>query len=193
MPVITGEQGELIERRATLIEALAATAAGDRGSLKVVYEMTSAKLFATIIRIVRSRERTEDLLQETYVKVWKRAGRFDSSKGSPITWLCTIARNTALNDIRRSHRDMEIAGDALPEIEDEDLKPTDEWLCMAEESEALSRCLKELKADHRRSIKLAFFEGLSHSELAQKIDVPLGTMKSWIRRGLSGLRVCLGG
>lgn len=183
----------MIDRRLALIEALGATAAGDRGSLKLVYEMTSAKLFATIIRIVRSRDRTEDLLQETYIKVWKRAGRFDPAKGSPITWLCTIARNTALNDIRRSHRDEEIPDDALPELEDEDLKPTDEWLCMAEESEALARCLDELKADHKRSIKLAFFEGFSHSELAQKIDVPLGTMKSWIRRGLSGLRGCLGG
>lgn len=183
----------LATRREQLDTAMQGMASGDRNSLATVYEMTSAKLFGTILRIVRSRERTEDLLQEVYVKVWRRAGRFDPAKGSPITWLCTIARNTALNELRRSDRNRELAGDEIPEVVDEDLVPADEWLCSIEDSEALQRCLEGLQRDHRRSIVLAFFDGYSHSELAEKVKVPLGTMKSWIRRGLAGLKGCLDG
>ncbi|MDT0576368.1 sigma-70 family RNA polymerase sigma factor [Croceicoccus sp. F390] len=114
------------DRRLQLVEAMAGVAAGDRASLHTVYEMTSTKLFATIVRIVRGRERAEDLLQEVYVKAWRRAGRFDPAKGSPITWLCTIARNTALNDLRRESRSAELAGDELPEVADETVLPADE-------------------------------------------------------------------
>ncbi|MXO86449.1 sigma-70 family RNA polymerase sigma factor [Altererythrobacter aurantiacus] len=181
------------ERRELLLKAISETAEGDRSSLKTVYEMTSGKVFATIVRIVRDRERSEDILQEVFVKVWSRAGRFDPAKGSPITWLCTIARNTALNDIRRSDHVVRTPDGALPEITDDEARPADEWLCAMEDSEALARCLEELQDDHRRSIKLAFFDGLTHSQLADRVNVPLGTMKSWIRRGLAGLRSCLGG
>ena len=167
-------------------------AAGERAALDSVYAMTSAKLFATIVRIVRVRERAEDLLQETYLKAWQRAGRYDPAKGAPITWLSTIARNTALNDLRRQGRMREDAGDELPEVEDS-AKPQDEWLCDVQDAEALQRGLDALQADQRRSIRLAFFEGLTHSELAERVNAPMGTVKSWIRRGLSGLKGCLGG
>ncbi|MBX7483119.1 sigma-70 family RNA polymerase sigma factor [Qipengyuania qiaonensis] len=181
------------EGREALSGAIAGVAGGDRAALKTVYRLTSAKLFGTIIRIVPERERAEDILQDVYVKVWRRAGRFDGSKGSPITWLCTIARNTALNELRRDGRKVEPPADTLPEVEDSDALPADEWLCAMEESQALARCLQELSGDQRRSIRLAFFEGYSYSELAKKVDVPLGTMKSWVRRGLAGLKGCLGG
>ena len=180
------------ERREALKAAMRGMAAGDRRALDTVYEMTSAKMFATIVRIVRVRERAEDLPQDAYIKAWQRAGRFDPAKGSPITWLCTIARNTALSEIRRDGRMADIPDDDLPDIED-DAKPQDEWLCDMQDAEALQRCMEGLQDDHRRSIRLAFFDGLTHSELAQKIDAPLGTIKSWIRRGLSGLKGCLGG
>ena len=172
---------------------MAGTARGDRRSLELVYEMTSSKVFSTILRIVRRRERAEDILQDVYIKVWRRAGRFDPSKGSPITWLCAIARNSALNDVRRSGREQEIADDEFPEVADTDLVAADDWLCAAEDSAALNKCLDQLRSDHRRSITMAFFDGLSHSELAEKVNVPLGTMKSWIKRGLAGLKGCLGG
>lgn len=183
----------MTDRRTELGEALVATASGDRRSLERVYEMTSSKVFSTIVRIVRRRERAEDILQDVYVKVWRRAGRFDPAKGSPITWLCAIARNSALNDLRRSGRNQEISDDEFPEVADMNLVAADDWLCAAEDSAALEKCLEELRGDHRRSIKMAFFEGFSHSELAEKVNVPLGTMKSWIKRGLAGLRGCLGG
>ena len=170
-----------------------AVGAGDRDALRTVYDMTSDKVFATLIGIVRSRDRAEDLLQDVFLKVWKGAGRFDPAKGSAIAWLCTIARNHALNDIRRDGRDPSATVADLPEVADDRLRPSDDWLCDTEEAEALMRCLDQLQAEHSRSIKLAFFEGLTHSQLAEKVDVPLGTMKSWIRRGLAGLKGCLGG
>lgn len=183
----------MTDRRQELSDAMAATARGDRRSLELVYEMTSSKVFSTILRIVRRRERAEDILQDVYVKVWRRAGRFDPKKGSPITWLCAIARNSALNDLRRSSREQEIADDEFPEVADTAIVAADDWLCAAEDNAALERCLEQLRTDHRRSIKMAFFEGFSHSELAERVNVPLGTMKSWIKRGLAGLRGCLGG
>lgn len=183
----------MTDRRTELKEALAATGRGDRQSLERVYAMTSSKVFSTIVRIVRRRDRAEDILQDVYVKVWRRAGRFDPAKGSPITWLCAIARNSALNELRRSSRDQEIPDDDFPEVADTSIVAADDWLCAAEDSAALEKCLEGLRADHRRSIKMAFFEGFSHSELAEKVNVPLGTMKSWIKRGLAGLKGCLGG
>jgi RNA polymerase sigma-70 factor (ECF subfamily) len=166
---------------------------GDRSALADLYALTSAKLFGTILRIVRGRDRAEDLLQDVYVRVWRKASTFDPAKGTAMTWLCTIARNVALNDLRRERRSAEISDEVLPEIKDEDLQPTDEWLCAKEEVLALADCLEALQSDHRRSIMLAYFEGYTHSELAEKTAVPLGTVKSWIRRGLAGLRGCLDG
>ena len=180
-------------RQLQLRNALVAVSDGDRGALKTVYELTSPKVYGTIVRIVRSRDRSEDVLQDVYVRVWSRAGRFDPGKGSAITWLCTIARNTALNEVRRSGRAHEISDHALPEVADDGSMPADDWLCHVEECEALRRCMDELQPDHRKSIRMAFFEGYSYAQLADKVEVPLGTMKSWIRRGLSALKGCLDG
>lgn len=167
-------------------------AGGDEAALRTVYDLTSAKLLGVILRIIPTRERAEDVLQDTFIKVWHRAGVYDPSLGSPITWLSTVARNTALNAVRSDGRRVEDAHAELPEIADDAINPADDWLCEAEEAAALSRCLDQLQPDQRRSIRMAFFEGLTHSELAERTDVPLGTLKSRIRRGLAGLRGCLG-
>ncbi|MEB3415939.1 sigma-70 family RNA polymerase sigma factor [Alteriqipengyuania sp. WL0013] len=189
-----GETGssDMAQRRAALVRAMDGVARGERDSLKTVYDATSAKLFGIILRHLRDREAAEDVLQDVYLKVWNRAGRFDPERASPITWLCTIARNTAIDHLRRTGRAPETTSDALPEIED-DAIPVDEMLCSAEDNAALRRCMEELKPDHRRCIRLAFFDGLTHSQLAERLGMPLGTMKSWIRRGLLGLKGCLGG
>ena len=177
----------------SLNAALASIARGDRDALHTLYEATSGKVLGVIIRIVRDRERAEDLLQDVYLIVWQRAGRFDPAKGSAITWLCTIARNTTLNELRKGNRDRELTEDPFPEVGVKDIVPADEWLCDVEDCEALSRCLEQLDDKQRSSILLAFFDGLSHSELATKLKSPLGTVKSWIRRGLADLKGCLGG
>lgn len=167
-------------------------ARGQRESLRSVYDATSAKLFGVIVRLVRDREIAEDILQDVYVKVWQRAARYDPERASPITWLSTIARNTAIDHLRRAGRKPETTTDELPEIED-DAVPADEMLCSMEDNAALRRCMDELQPDHRRSIRLAFFDGMSHSQLSEQFGVPLGTLKSWIRRGLQSLKGCLGG
>ncbi|MDG6078053.1 sigma-70 family RNA polymerase sigma factor [Erythrobacter litoralis] len=181
------------DRRERLTAAMRRTAEGDRDALHTVYSLTSAKLFAVIVRIVDDREQAEDVLQEVFVKVWHRAGRFDPAKGSPITWLCTVARNTALNDIRGRGIERTTDAASMPDIADERCIAADDWLCSQEDNAALNRCIEDLQPDHKRSIKAAFFGGYSYSELAHHHDVPLGTMKSWIRRGLAKLRGCLDG
>lgn len=179
-------------RRQKLVAALQGVGRGERSALKTVYELTSAKLLGVIVRIERDRETAEDVLQDVYLKVWRRAGRFDASRGSPITWLCAIARNAAIDSCRGRSREASVPDDDLPEIED-DASLADEMLCDMEDAARVHDCLDTLQQDHRRSIRLAFFDGLSHSELAERIGVPLGTMKSWIRRGLASLKGCLGG
>ena len=187
------EAGELPiqDRRAALEEALSRVAQGERQALRTTYDLTSAKLLGVIMHILRDREAAEDALQDVYLKVWNRAGRFDRSRASPITWLCAIARNTAIDHVRRTGRRAEVSDDVLPDIEDE-APGADKMLCDAEDSARLQDCLETLTDDHRKSIRLAFFRGFSHSELAERLDVPLGTMKSWIRRGLKSLKGCLG-
>jgi len=186
-------RGDAADRREALNDALARVTSGSSEALHEVYEATSSQIFGVIIRIMRDRARSEDLLQDVYLTVWQRAGRFDQEKGSAITWLCTIARNTALNDLRRSDRDRNLTDDPFPHVGLKDIVPADEWLCETEDREALLRCLDELDSNQQSSITLAFFDGLTHSELATKLGAPLGTVKSWIRRGLADLRGCLGG
>lgn len=181
------------ERREQLERALASVAAGERSSLKTVYDLTSVKVYGVIVRIVRDRERADDVLQDVYLKVWDRAGRYDSAKAGVITWLCAIARNSAIDTLRRDARvPIPIADDAMPEPADGD-PLADELLCVEEEYDKLRNCLDTLGEDQRRSVRMAFFEGYTHAELADVIGVPLGTVKSWIRRGLTGLKACLRG
>lgn len=178
-------------RRERLVRAMQDVAAGERGALKTVYNLTSMKVYGVIVRIVRDRERADDVLQDVYLKVWDRAGRYDPAKAAVITWLCTIARNSAIDTLRRDARvPVPIADDAMPEPEDGD-PLADELLCVEEEYDKLRRCMEELKDDQRTSIRMAFFDGFTHSELAARLEVPLGTMKSWIRRGLASLKACL--
>lgn len=175
--------------RAALSDDLARVAAGDRGALKRVYDATSAKLFGVCRRILPDGTAAEDALQDAYIKVWKNAARFDANRASPITWLCAIARNTALDALRAGGRSG-AAYDALAElalIEPPPLLSDD----AGPEAQSLGRCLDQLEANQRGVIVAAFYEGFSYSELATKRNVPLGTMKSWIRRGLASLKGCL--
>ena len=177
--------------RSTLTSALVAVGAGDREALRQVYDLTSAKLFGICLRICRDREAAEDVLQDVYLKVWRRAGRFDETKASPITWLASIARNTAIDAIRKQGRAREVSDDGLVEVEDDSPRAD----ALAEQSQEAARihdCLATLEERQRSSIHDAFCNGLTYSELAEQRNVPLGTMKSWIRRGLIILKGCLG-
>ncbi|OAN58126.1 sigma-70 family RNA polymerase sigma factor [Sphingomonas sp. TDK1] len=177
--------------RARLAHALGEVAGGDRKALKTVYDLTAAKLMGVCLRICQDREAAEDVMQDVYLKVWDRAGRFDASRASPITWLCTIARNTAI-DWRRA-RGLRETAPVEAALELADGRPTAEALLEAGETQArIFDCIEALDEKPRGAIRAAFFQGRTYPELAAAAAVPLGTMKSWIRRGLLQLRGCLG-
>jgi RNA polymerase sigma factor (sigma-70 family) len=176
--------------REQLIAALARVASGDKAALKAVYDLTSAKLLGICARILKEREEAEDVLQEVYVTIWSRAGSFDRERSSPITWLATIARNRAIDRLR-SHRIQPSAGLDQAERVADDAPDAFTRVADAEDRERLRDCMERLEAPHRQAIRSAFFDGLAYSHLALRDKVPLGTMKSWIRRGLLQLKGCL--
>lgn len=185
-------EDEARSARERLSAALARVATGDRGALREVYERTSAKLFGIALRISGDREAAEDILQEVYVSVWNRAGRFDAARASPITWLATIARNRAIDWKRATGRAATQDIDTALGVADE--RPlASAVLIENEERGRLMGCLDTLEARQQGAIREAFFEGLTYAELAKRGGVPLGTMKSWIRRGLMRLKDCLDG
>jgi RNA polymerase sigma factor (sigma-70 family) len=177
--------------RAELVALLDRVARGERAAMRGVYDRTSAKLFGIALRICGEREAAEDVLQDIYLKIWRRAGRFDASRASPITWLATIARNTAI-DWRRAHNGPAMVGDdALATVADDRVGAD----VMVEDAETRARiftCIGALEERRATAIRAAFFDGLSYPQLAERMAVPLSTMKSWIRRGLIELRACLG-
>ncbi len=175
--------------RARLTAALEEVARGDQAALRLVYDLTSAKLFGVCLRICQDRDIAADIVQETYLKVWQRAGRFDAQKASPITWLCAIARNGAI-DWCRANRTSLLTLDAAAEIADDGL-PAPEMIEAAQEQARIAHCLEALGGEPERVIRSAFFDGFTYSQLADRMKVPLGTMKSWIRRGLAQLKECL--
>lgn len=178
-------------RRRQLAAAIHRVAGGDRAALRLVYDGTVAKLFGVCLRILKDRSEAEDVLQEIYLTVWRKASAFDETRASPITWLVAIARNSAIDRLRsrtvaRLSEPIE-AADAVP-----DSAPlAAELLESKQENERLYSCLDELELRQSTAIRAAFMEGLTYDELAQRTGVPLGTMKSWIRRGLAKLRACL--
>lgn len=179
-------------RRAELADALLATAGGDRLALRLVYERTSAKLFGICLRICNERSAAEDVLQTVYLKVWQRAGSFDPDKASPVTWLATIARNAAL-DWRRSQRESDPLPADLDQILVDEGADALELAEAKEERARIFHCLGKLDEQRKGAIHAAFYRGLSYPEIAQASGTPLGTVKSWVRRGLMQLKECLQG
>ena len=177
--------------RQRLVEALVATGEENRAAFRTLYQLTSAKLFGVCLRICGDRQAAEDVLSDVYMTVWKRAGAYEPGRASPISWLATIARNRAI-DWRRSARRVPSAPlDEAPDIAD--VTPSSVERMLLDEREAqLYLCLEELQQRQRTAIRTAFFDGLTYAEIAARQGVPLGTMKSWVRRGLLRLRECLG-
>ena len=174
--------------RARLTDALVRTGAQDSRAFRLVYRLTAAKLFGICLRICGDRKAAEDVLQDVYLTVWTRAAGFDATRGSAIAWLSTIARNRAI-DWRRGNRPT-TTDDVLAGIAD--VAPSAPDMMLLDERERLlHRCIEQLEDRQRASIRTAFFDGLTYAELAERAAVPLGTMKSWVRRGLLRLRECL--
>lgn len=189
------------ERSRDLAAALARSALGDRAAFKRLYELSSGHLFAVILRIQRDRDLADDLLQEVYVSAWKAAASFDASRAQPMTWLIHIARNKAIDSLRRAQAqprteslqaddDADDRPDAQARLVDEAPGPA-ALLERASDARQLGHCMAGLSAAQRQSVALAFFDGLSHAEVADQLCQPLGTVKSWVRRALMTLKSCL--
>jgi RNA polymerase sigma factor (sigma-70 family) len=178
-------------RRAELSAALARVAGGDRAALQFVYRSTSAKLLGVCLRILKDRAEADDILQEVYLTVWGKADRFDPGRASPITWLVAIARNRSIDRLRsRAGGGAQVSIDWASEVRDE--RPgAPEWIEQVQEREKLQTCLDGLDLRQSVYIRAAFLDGASYDQLATRAAVPLGTMKSLIRRTLLKLRTCL--
>ncbi|MBA5685961.1 sigma-70 family RNA polymerase sigma factor [Duganella sp. LX47W] len=168
---------------------------GDAQAFRALYDATSAKLFGFALRILHKRELAEDVLQESFVAIWHNAASYQSQLAAPMTWLTTIVRNKAFDLLRRSDATVEIdsdpfATDVMNALQDPHATPPD-VLQLSSEARALARCLAALEGMQRQAIGLAYFHDLSHSEVAHQLALPVGTVKTWIRRGLERLRRCL--
>ena len=191
------------ERSLDLSRLLARAGLGDRAAFATLYERTSSHLFAVVLRIQRDRAQAEDILQEVYVNVWRAAKSFDAAQSQPLTWLTSIARNRAIDSLRRGQTQPKfqapggVAGSSDPEDEDVYDTVADpgagplELLSQASEARAIGQCMEQLGALQRQSVALAFYQGLSHAEVADQLRQPLGTVKSWVRRALVTLKGCL--
>ncbi len=182
---------DLDANRSLIATALGRIPAGDRAALQTVYRLTSAKLFGVCLRILGERGEADDVLQEVYVTVWRRAADFDASRSSPMTWLIAIARNRSIDRLRASRQNRKMDPiDAAAEIADT-AGGADSALEGAQERSRLYGCLDRLASRERVALRGAFFDGNTYEDLAARMDVPLGTMKSWIRRALIKLKACL--
>ncbi len=177
---------------APLEALLAATADGDRTAFATLYRRVSPQLFALALRILRRREVAEETLQEAFISIWRHADDFRPELGSAMAWMATIVRNRALDGRRRARSEIALDEDAsASDWADPAPDPLAQAL-MSNEARRLGRCLDELEEAPRRAILLAYYDGYTHEELVARLAAPLGTIKSWIRRGLLRLKGCLG-
>jgi len=170
---------------------LAATAHGDRGSFAELYRLTHRRLYPIALALLRQPEAAEDVLQETYLAVWRTAGQYQPGCAPALIWLMAIVRHRAIEQLRqRRRRTLETFAEPLTE---ETLRIPDPNPPLAVDhlAHAIQECLRRLSAEQSQAITLAFFHGLSHEELAARLQTPLGTVKSWVRRGLLQLKGCL--
>lgn len=166
-------------------------AEGDRVAFTRLYKATSVKLFGIVLRILKDRALGEEVLQEVYVKIWNRAGDFQPDRASPITWLATIARNRALDEIRRRMPDTDSDPDLLERIADPGATPVERLEANAD-IVRLNDCLDKLEPPRRDMVRLAYLDGHSRQELADRFGQPLNTVKTWLHRSLKQLKECLG-
>ena len=199
---MTATQKDWSERSHMISGLLARAGLGDRAAFATLYERTSSHLFAVVLRINRDRGQAEDILQEVYVNVWRAASSFDAAQSQPLTWLTSIARNRAIDSLRRAQAQPQVRStsrsaedeesDVYDDIASDNPGPL-ELLSRSSDARALGECMQTLSAPQKQSLALAFFDGLSHAEVADRMRQPLGTVKSWVRRALQSLKSCLDG
>ena len=184
-------ESRAVERdRAELAALLTRVGAGDRRAFDLLYQRTAAKLLGVASRICWERAQAEEAVQETYLAVWRRAASFDPARGTATAWLVTVARNQAVDQLRRSRAPAPFGLDAVGDVADPAALASEVIERRGEEARML-RCLDELAAGDARLIRAGFLEGSTYSELAMRAGAPLATIKSRVRRALIKLRACL--
>lgn len=186
-----GQDGRpMLEHRRDLVDLLDRVAARDRDAFEDLYRATSAKLYGVVVGILVRRSLADEALQDVYARIWERAGDFDPSKGSPIAWMAAIARNRALDDLRRAKAapvsalpdGFDVASDAGSAL---DAMETNDRL------RALIACLDQLDGEKREAVLLAYYRGCSREMLSSRFGRPVPTIKTWLHRSLLQLRLCL--
>lgn len=185
-----------------LAQWLTACARKDAVAFRALYDACSPKLFGFALRIMTKREWAEEVLQDSFINIWNNAAAFQSGLSLPMTWMTTIVRNKAFDLLRKMRSDgatIELDADSLQDggmdsilntLENPDATPPDA-MALRDDAKALAHCFSQLQGMHRQAIALSFYHDLSHSEVAEQLSLPMGTVKTWIRRGLDRLKTCL--
>ena len=174
-----------------LVWLLAATAKGDEAAFERLYAATRAKLYGVVIRILRRADLADDVMQEAYVRIWNSAGQFDPTLSSPVTWMVAIARNRAIDVLRKK---TEVSVEDEPETMEVAAENPDPLAKreMTEELKRLLACMGRLDEDRRRLVLLAYYSGWTRAQLADQFGAPVNSVKTWLRRALAEIRECLG-
>lgn len=178
-----------------LIALIERVALADEAALKQLYELSSSKLYGVAVRVVGNRSWAEDVLQEAFLTIWRIAGDYRASLSPPMAWMCLIVRSRGLDFLRRrtserADQTLELNDAMSDTMEGDSPNPMDTALA-GEQAWALHQCLSQLGNRQREVVSLAYLRDLSHGELAEQLKLPLGTVKTWIRRGLEQLRGCM--
>lgn len=175
--------------REDIEEMIAKVALGDRAALAALYDATSGKLFSICLRVLKNRSEAEDALQDVYLRIWAKADRYGVTGHSPMTWLITVARNLAIDRLRAgksNHVDLDSVGELV-----ENRPGPEAATIAASEQRRINACFEELAPDRAGAVRAAYLDGASYQALADHFDVPLNTMRTWLRRSLLSLRECL--
>lgn len=176
--------------QADLMSLLIAVSRDDRSAFQRMYVLISGRIYGVCLKLAGQKELAEEALQETFIQIWHRAGEYHGERGTPLGWMMTIARYRTLDLIRARKVRQHGGEEQLAHLADHRAGPLDESLRKAGASQ-LTGCLGELSDDQRDSILLSYYKGLTHDELSQTLNSPIGTVKSWVRRGLLALKRCL--
>ena len=186
-PSNRGNRADICEQRRRLAASIEDCAAGDRAAFRRLYDLSARFVFGVALSILSDQGLAEEVTQEVYVTIWKRADSFDTKKGNPLAWMAAITRNRAIDRLRAERaRGFVSYSDEVPDIAGNDL-PAD----LTVDAIAVRRALADLRPEYRNALLLFYFKGYTHSELAGVLNVPVGTAKSWVRRGLAALKETL--
>mgnify|MGYP003664074405 CR=1 FL=1 len=181
---------DAMQRQQYLIEQLNGCAQGDHQAFERLYRASSTHLYAQLLRIVRDEGAAQDCLQHVFIKIWHAADQYDAMRAKPMTWLSTLTRNIGIDWLRRQKPQDASTDEHLLEAVISTDDPEDESM-HAQQHDSLRDCLGTLNSQQRQLMEMVYFQGLTHSELAHTLAQPLGSVKSWIRRGLERLKTCL--